>query len=112
MEKFIKLEVIALVLFFLVMGENMRAEQYTIVFLNTPNIKIGEKFVKQGDIFDSKETICWSNNDKQLLKVKDEMGKMYKITRRAFLSYEKEGVKIKSLSDYSYFTRYISYEQI
>lgn len=107
MEKFFKFEIIALIVLFMAMGMSMRAEQYTIVFLNTPGINVGGKYLKQGDSFDNKENIYWSKNDKQLMKVKDERGKMYKITRRAFLSYEKKGVSIKSLSDFLMHEQYL-----
>lgn len=43
-------------------------ENYKILFLNTPNIKIGERLCRLGDCFNENEVIVWEN-EKQAMKV-------------------------------------------
>lgn len=100
-------KILALFLMLTSVAIGVKAEQYTILFLNTPRIKIGEKWLKQGDSFDNKDIIYWTNNDKQMMKVKDNSGKVYKISRRGFLAYEKNGTSIKSLSDFLMHEQYL-----
>lgn len=101
----VKLLALTFVLAGIVIG--VKAEEYTILFLNTPRIKIGEKWLKQGDSFDNKDIIYWTNNDKQMMKVKDGNGKVYKLSRRGFLAYEKNSTSIKSLSDFLLHEQYL-----
>ena len=79
---------------------NVKADDFVIEFMNTPSIKIGDKAMKKGDKFNSSQPIYWTD-DRQILKVKDRKGKIYKITRRGFLVMEKNrNSKIRSLADF------------
>lgn len=109
MEKgsFVKVKILILSLCFIGVSVGSMAERYTIVFLNTPSVKIGGNLLKLGDSFDDQEIISWTDNDKQMMKVKDGKGRVYKITRRGFKKYEKGNASIKSLAEFLIHEQYL-----
>ena len=78
----------------IVLWGTVSATRYTILFLNTPSVKVGNLTLKVGDSFsdDQLASIKWVS-DKQLIKVRDEASKKTRVFTRN--ESRKEGPSLK-----------------
>ena len=84
-----------IVLLLLVGSQAVQAKRLTIMALkNCTSIKIGRKTLKVGDSFESWQTVYWKNG-RQLLLVKDEIGRTSRLTHKGFQKY-----KVKTPDEY------------
>jgi len=71
------------------------ADNYKIVFINTPSIEIGGKQLKVGDVFSDADAVSWTT-DKQAMKVQNVNTKTLKV----YASQQFSKVGAKSLFDF------------
>ncbi|MBO6250556.1 MAG: hypothetical protein J6N71_04335 [Muribaculaceae bacterium] len=75
----------------------VHADKYKVLYVNSPNIRIGSKKIAIGSVFDDKDKIEWSN-DQQAIKVLNLNSK------RVFVLAAKAIKKKKASSLYEYLT--------
>jgi len=69
------------------------ADNYKILQMNTPSVKIGNQICKTGDVFRDAEPILWSN-DKQAIKAMNLKTKQIKLfAAKVFLNLEAKSIK-------------------
>lgn len=79
----------------MVVSQAIHARRLTILALkNCTSIKIGRKTLKVGDSFESWQTVYWKNG-RQLLLVKDEIGRTSRLTHKGFQKH-----KVKTPDEY------------
>ena len=71
------------------------ADNYKILQMNTPSVKIGNQICKTGDVFPDAEPILWSN-DKQAIKAMNLKTKQIKL----FAAKVFQNLEAKSIKDY------------
>jgi hypothetical protein len=71
------------------------ADDYKILQMNTPSVKIGKQVCKTGDVFPDDSPILWSN-DKQAIKAMNLKTKQIKL----FAAKVFNDIKAKSIKDY------------
>jgi hypothetical protein len=67
----------------------MSADKYTIVNMNTQNIKIGNKLLKVGDSFSDASDIKWTANPQWLTVKSQSTGRITKFSRKQFESKDR-----------------------
>ncbi len=81
----------------------MLADNYKILQMNTPSVKIGEQLCKKGDVFSDEAEIFW-NNDKQAFKAQNLETKEI----RLFVGQDFKSKSSKSIKDYYLKTAHLS----
>lgn len=71
------------------------ADNYKILQMNTPSVKIGDQICKAGDVFPDTEPVLWTN-DKQAIKAMNLKTKQIKL----FAAKVFHNLKAKSIKDY------------
>ena len=71
------------------------ADNYKILQMNTPSIKIGDQMYKKGDVFSDESEIVWTN-DKQAFKAQNLETKEIKL----FVGQDFKSKSSKSIKDY------------
>lgn len=85
----------ALVLLALCLSMALLADNYKILQMNTPSVKIGNKLYKTGDVFPDSDPISWAN-DKQAIKAMNLSTKQIKL----FAAKVFKDIEAKSIKDY------------
>lgn len=70
------------------------AQSFRIIYLNTPQIKIGAQYLTEGDTFDSRDPIYWSSV-RQAMKVLTDRNEVRVLSKKLL-----EKLKAKTLADY------------
>jgi len=81
----------------------MLADNYKILQMNSPSVKIGNQLCKKGDVFSDEEEIFW-NNDKQAFKAQNIETKEI----RLFVGQDFKSKSSKSIKDYYLKTSHLS----
>lgn len=81
----------------------MLADNYKILQMNTPSVKIGDQLCKKGDVFSDEAEIFW-NNDKQAFKAQNLETKEI----RLFVGQDFKSRSSKSIKDYYLKTAHLS----
>jgi len=84
-----------LVLSALCLSMALLADNYKILQMNTPSVKIGDKLYKTGDVFPDSDPISWAN-DKQAIKAMNLNTKQIKL----FAAKVFKNIEAKSIKDY------------
>ena len=79
------------------------ADNYKILQMNTPSIKIGDQVCKKGDVFSDESEIVWTN-DKQAFKAQNLETKEIKL----FVGQDFKSKSSKSIKDYYLKTAHLS----
>lgn len=94
---------VAFVFIALCLTSTLFADDYKILQMNTPSVKIGKQLCKTGDVFSDDSPILWSN-DKQAIKAMNLKTKQIKL----FAAKVFNDIDAKSVKDYFFKNSHLS----